>query len=213
MNLDNAAVIFSAGIAALAVAFAAGMYHANKRPINVHQEQHNHAAPVTVTTSSDTIGPKLIGGLVVLLVIGLAAALVIQAVTTFTAALGSEVNRIGRDLERTFNPPAVPIAAPVPVAVPTVAPIQQPAPVTVPHTAPVQVEHPLVIVPDRQFQITDLLVPVLVGVLVFDAVGMAILMRRKRKPSPAAPAQHNISAREVYGVATVIDRAQTRIER
>lgn len=207
MNLDNAAVTVSAGIAALAVAYAAGMYHANKRPINVHQEQHNHAAPVTVTTSGDTIGPKLIGGLVVLLVIGLAAALVIQAVTTFTAALGSEVNRIGRDLERTFNPPAVPIAAPVPVAVPTVAPIQQPA--------PVQVEHPIEIVPERTFNILNLVVPVLAvtAIGLWVTIGVMLINRRKRKPSPAAPAQHNISAREVYGVATVTDRAQTRIER
>jgi hypothetical protein len=202
MNLESVAVITSTVIAALAVAFASGMYHANKRPINVHQEQHNHAAPVTVTTSGDTIGPKLIGGLVVLVVVGLAAALVIQAVSTFTTAVGNELNRIGRDLERTFNSPAVPTAEPAPVAIPQVAPIQHPAPVTVPQTTPVPVEYPIEIMPEHQFQITDLLVPLLVAVLVFDAVGVAILIHRKgRKPIAAAPTQRNISAREVFGAA------------
>ena len=204
MDFDSAAVIVSAAVAALAVAFAAGMYHANKRPINVHQEQHNHAAPVTVTTSGDTLTPKLIGGLVMLVAVGLASAVVIQAVTTFTTAVGNELSRIGRDIDRTFNPPVSPTAVPA----------QQPTPVAVPQTAPLQVERPLVTVPEHQFQLADLLVPVLIVLAAVASglwltIGVMLIGRRRAVTRP----RRNLSAREVYGVAPVMDRAQTRIER
>lgn len=205
MNIELATTIGSAIVAAIAIAFAAGMYHANKRPINIHQEQHNHAAPVTVESGGGgSISPKLIGGLAIMLVIGVAAALVIQAVMTFVTAAGNELSRIGHEIDRTFNPPAMPTAIP-----------QAPSAPALPDTAPAvarpsTVERPIEIVPDHQFQLSDLLMPALavlavMAISVWGGVVYLLINRHKQRPTAqkvsAPTARPHVSAREVFGVA------------
>lgn len=153
------------GITAIAVAFAAGMYQANKRPITVHQEQHNHAAPVNVeTTGGDPVYPKLMAGVLIALALGFAALLVVQGLTSAANSIGLELNRVTQPV----SAPAVVIATPAPVPtarpVPTLAPFAVPVPVT----------------GETQIQWYHIVIPVLVVVVVVVWGSIAVMLFQRR---------------------------------
>jgi len=134
MDINTVALLVCGTFAAVGWAYAAGQHHANKRPINVHQEQHNHAAPVSVVTSGgESAYPKLIGGLLILLVIGAIAAAVLSGLSQLASSVDNGLRQI-------TAPKAVPTVAPTlaPTADPTARPIDRP--VYQPSYQPVQVQ-------------------------------------------------------------------------
>lgn len=198
MDITGWALVVCAVFGAIGWAYAAGQYHANKRPISVHQEQHNHAAPVTVNGESGGLGiaPALIGGLFKVLLVGIALTLVANLIMGAIGGIGQGLQAIGNGLSQQAEPQQITVVYPTPI------PLQTVAPVIVPQAVPV----PVVDEPD--------LLPVIVGVLAVAALGLwgyvaVTLLRRKPIKRNNVVTPRNVSAREVFGVASNVKTKET----
>lgn len=196
MDITGWALVVCAVFGAIGWAYAAGQYHANKRPISVHQEQHNHAAPVTVNGESGGLGlaPALIGGLFKVLLVGIALTLVANLVMGAIGGIGQGLQAIGNGLSQQAEPQQIVVNYPTTQPVSTVAPLPTVAPV--PQVVPQAVPVPVVAEPD--------LLPVIVGVLAVAALGLwgyvaVTLLRRKPIKRPEVVTPRHVSAREVFG--------------
>lgn len=183
------------GFALVCVLFV--VWALSKRTVNVTQVQENHAAPVSVY-AGDTggglgIAPALIGGAFKFITAGIVLTLVANLVIAASNGIGAGLQSLGNGLSQQAQPQPQQIVVnyPTPQPVPTVAPL--PTAVPVPQAVPVVAEH-------------DLL-PVLVGVLAVTALGLwgyvaVTLLRRKPIKRPNVVSPRNVSAREVFGVAS-----------
>jgi len=186
------------GFALVCVLFV--VWALSKRTVNVTQVQENHAAPVSVY-AGDTggglgIAPALIGGAFKFITAGIVLTLVANLVIAALNGLGTGLQAIGNGLSNQAEPKQITVVYPTPQPIPTVAPLPTVAPVpqVVPQAVPQSVP-----VPD--------LLPVIVGVLALAALGLwgyvaVTLLRRKPIKRNNVVTPRNVSAREVFGVAS-----------